>query len=733
MSEKSEIVKSELLPEYAIDVDGLKVSKGTLEKLGRHLAERHRRLSNLREQSKWEIANADSFDAYHMVPPKKDLPYAGAPNLRCPYTRIAVDSLVANDKYALFGQDNFCRIEPDYVSKDFIQAADKGAKYLTYCLRYEADFYTVVDDALKKARIFGVAYLEPRYEKQEVWETRKVEETIVEPIVEQVMDPLTGEVSEKLSIKERKTKRTTKDKKTLFDGIKLESIPVENILVSNFFRTIQDAVAHDVVFKKVSLTLKKIKDRTKLADDKKPFYIDEQVKQIEHLVTKRMLDKQTQLEQAREALDGFDLEERCDQESVDLEEAHLWYDVDGDGLAEKVMVTIEPRSGVIIRVALAPCRIEELRPYPMDERFMGERVFDIIKHAADEWESIHNGRVIKNDWSNNAIFFYRSGGKFNPQEVTLVPGHGYPMDSPTDVYFPQIQGPGPSGYQEEAILTSLMERLLGLSENMQGVTTSRDITATENLNLNQKAGIRSSSPLGRIVTSLERVLDHIWELNAECAPEEKEFYVVGKGQGVRLFDRITRSDFNVRLKFKFNIASIHDQQVLRDTWLMAFRMFRQDPLIMSHPAAAYDLFKNTLKGMNIHLDIPKPPQADALSPLEEQEMFQKGEMPEPVPGEDYDEHLKQHMAWLQTESFRDWDEDAQQAFLEHIDKTKILKQTLEAANLNKSGVFEGMPQGAEGMEMPGMTASQNPSQMMNNMRVGETSKSAMQNNQNGGY
>jgi hypothetical protein len=724
MSDNYEIKKSEMLPEYGVSVDGLNISQATLDKLGRDLKDRFDRLERLRQASNWERENAEAYEAYHMVPPNRELPYEGAPNLRCIFDRVAVDSLVANDKYALFGQDNFAKVEPDYVSKDFISVADKGSKFLTYQLRYEADFYSVVDDALRKARLFGIAYLEPRYEKQEVWETCRVETVEMVPEI----DPLT----QTMKLEEKKTVRTEKKKKTIFDGVRLDSIPVENILVSNFFRDLEEAVKHDVVIKKTTTTFKKLKDRSKETKGAKALYIANQVKQLESFVTNKVLNEMSDLQQAKKLLDGFELIERCEKEVIELGEAHLWEDVDGDGITEKITATFEPNTGLVVRVVLTPCRIVPLRPYPIDERFLGEKVHNIIKPVCEEWESIHNGRVVKNDWSNNTFFFFRAGGRFNPQEVQLRPGRGYPMDSPNDIYFPQITGPGPSGYQEEGLLNNYFERLLGLSENMQGVTSSRDVTATENINLSQKAGIRSSSPLGRIVTSLERVLEHIWALNAECSPKEKEYFVVGSSNGVPLFDKMTRSDFSVQLKFKFNIATIHDQQLLRDTWLMAFKMFRQDPLIMSHPAASYELFKNTLRGMGIQLDIPKPPQAEAISPSEEHEMIEKGLQIEPVPGEDYDYHLKMHKAWTETDKFKEWPAEKQMELMSHIDMTKILKQTIEAANLNKSGVFEGMPGGeAAQPQLPGMTLSRNPSQTFNNVRTGESGKSQQQNSRNG--
>jgi hypothetical protein len=721
MEPTKEILKAELEPEYALDTDILKITAARMDTLGSDLKDRFDSLTKDQEVSALIEDWAEDLAAYHLLEPKRELPYEGAPNLRCVLTRIGVDASHANRMYAFCGQENYVKVEPDYISRDFVNVADKGAQYLTYQLRYEADFYTALDDADRKADMYGIGYLEPRYCRKVSYDTIKK----TEMVEQQVIDPLTGQVT----TEQKPRTKTVREERVVFDGIKIDSLPVENVVVSPYFRSIEEAVENDVVFKKCPKKFRAIKAGTQ---GDSPLYIKSQVDKLETACRGRILDRFSKLEQERRRLDKFDITRQTDDEVVNLVEAYLWEDVDGDGKPEEIKAVFDSESGTIIRVSLSKCRIVELRPRPVDERFHGESIRRASDPILKEWESIHNGRVIKNDWSNNTFFFYQAGGRFNPQETQLKPATGYPVDNPNSVYFPQISGPGPSGYQEESLLMNYWERIIGISENMQSVGGSKDTTATENINLNQKASIRQSNQVSRVSMALEKLLSHMWDLNRECAPATKEYFVVGLGKGGRTFDKMAREDYASQVKFKLQISTIFDQQLQRDTWLMAFRMFRQDPLVMNHPAAAYELFKNTLRGMNITLDIPKPPQAEALSPSEEHELMRKGEQPEPVPGEDYDEHLRRHTSWMKTEEFDKWSPEEKQALAEHIDKTKILKQTLESANLNKSGIFEGMP-GGQQPQMPGMTASKNPSQQMNNMRIGETSKSAMQNLQNGQY
>ena len=150
---------------------------------------------------------------------------------------------------------------------------------------------------------------------------------------------------------------------------------------------------------------------------------------------------------------------------------------------------------------------------------------------------------------------------------------------------------------------------------------------------------------------------------------------------------------------------------------------------MQHPAAFYELTKQTMKAVGLEINIPKPEQAKTKSPFVEHDMIMAGKLVEPVIGEDLDEHLAAHEALIKSDEFKAWSEEAQMALILHRDKTMAQKSLLESANLNQSGIFPGAgPMGAEGT--PAMTATRNPSQTFNNLKVGESGKSQKQNVQN---
>lgn len=719
MEEQTTVVKSEAVPSYEVGANALDVSQDVLDRIGKEYAERYFRLRRARERSSWEQDVADAFDAYHLNPPKKPLPYEGAANLRCVLPRIGADSFHANVMYTIFGNGFSAKVQPDYTSKDYIVEADKGADFLKVVLEHECGLYAAVDNADWKAETYGVGYLEPRYVRQVAFDIERYKDERIVPEI----DPVSGEVTE------RKTSRwkTRKVKRTLFDGVKIDSLPVRSVTVSPFVRDLKQAVEHDAVFKDYRAQLKTLRMQAKDYDDQPAYYIKGQVEKVSLWATAKVVSgDDSLLEQAKQDFDGFSLHDKVCAEALDLVEVYAWEDVDGDGTPENVCFSLHPESGTVMRVSLTPCRITEIRPRPVDERFYGEGIYKAGLPLFEEWEAVHNWRVNAGQWENMPMGVYEAGGRFNPEEITFTPGHFYPVDRAGGVQFLQTPGVRPSYYQEENLLLMYFERIFGLNENMQGVVSSKDTSATENIQVTQRSGIRFSNPMNRIMQAINEVVGNVWDLYGKCAPADKEYYLTGIGKAGRVL-KMTKGDYKNQLKFKLEVSSIFDVQLMRDTWMLAFKMFRADPMVGAHPAAVYELFKNTMKGMGINLDIPKPPQADVLSPSLEHELMAKGQEVEPEIGEDYEEHLRQHLAFTQTEEYEEWSDEDKQALLVHIDKTQILKKTIEQNNLNRSGVYEGgmAPEG------PSVTATRNPSQLFNNMRVGESGPSAGANVRNG--
>lgn len=731
MSDKVELIKSEQYPDYTSDESStVNLSEAKLVVLGSELQDRFRRYSGYRERAQWEEEKAEAFDSYHMVPKERKAAFAGAANLRCVLPRIGCDSWASNVIYGIMGNGNKPTVKPKLVLPEFQDTARRTADFLSFQLEHEADFYNVLDDALHKASIYGIAYLEPRYVKECAFVTEK--ETTEEVIPE--TDPTTGEIT----LRRVKKSKTIKRKKSTFDGIKIDSLPVESIYISPFARSIEDAVRNDILFKKTRRTWESIKQRSREGyEGEDPFYMPKAVKQLEGMVTKKVLqvDQNSMLEQRKADLDGFWLDAKLGQEALDLVEAHLWKDIDGDNIPEKICVTFEAETGIILRVSMAPCRIVEIRPWPVDERFYGHGLPKITEQICTEWEAIHNMRVNAGQWENTVFGFFRASGRFDPSAITIQPGMFYPVDSPHDVSFAPTPTVRNSYFQEEGLLINYFERVTALTENIQGVTNQRQSTATEQMQATQKASIRLSNPLTRVVMALEKMLGHMVDLNRECAPEDKEYAVSGVGS-YPVFSKVSRNDYNTQLSFKLDINTVFDEEMERNKWLLVYRMFIQDPNVAQHPASAYELSMNTLRALGVRLNVPKPPQAKIVSPLEKIEMIKAGiRPPEPAPGEDTDEALKIYMSIIQSDKIKEWKPEWVKELMVLVDETKILQQTLQAGSLNQSGMVPpGMLEmlggaGAPGGTQPGITASRNPNQKNNVARVGQTSMSELNNAQ----
>ena len=723
MGVETEIKKTEALPIYE---SGSKYQvnppKEVLYELGKHLQIRYAKLKQITERSQWEIDKGKAFSAYHLAPKKRPLPFPGAANLSSPLPRIGVDSFHANVMASIFVDGTKMVIEPDIVQKDFANSSRKAAMYMTYVLNHECDFYNILDDADRKAQMYGIGYLEPRYLIEEAYDTVEVTEKKKEIAI----DPNTGELIEQ----ENNITRIEKKKRKIFDGTKIDSIPVEAIRISPFFKTIEEAVKQDVVFKDFKISISELKERSKKRKDgKSAVYIKDQVDQILPGLVGKATKNLSPLDQAMSEKDGFYRDIAVGPELTDLCEAFLWWDIDKDELKEEIKAIFDPQTGTVLRVSLTKCRIVELVPRPIDGRFYGDGIPKICETLDEEWENYHNTRSNAGQWENTTFGFYRAGGRFNPTAITIMPGKFYPVDDPREVQFAQPPRVGQSYMSEEQMILSYFERIFALDENMQGVASSRRRTATESINVANRGSIRFGNPFNRIVNQLNKLMDHVWELNMECAPAEKEFYVVGT-DGSPIFDKMGAYDFTKPMKFSISVSSIFDQQITRDTMLLAYRLFLVNPYVQQHPETLWKLSQEALDTLKIKLSLPKPPQADHMSPYEEHELFKKGEFPEPVIGEDYDHHLKVHLATLNSPELENWDDEAIKGLVLHIDKTNILKTTLESSNLNKSG----MPDlGAMNPmnKQPGVTANRNPTQTFNTMRVGETGNSMRQNMMNG--
>lgn len=712
------------LPEHAAEAEQIETISGDkLAKLGTDAKTRLDELKALRLSSRYDEERQKDFDSYHMIPPAKPLPYAGYPNMACPLPRIGADTFHANVLFTFGGQEGTFTVLPDFLSRSHMDVARRSAQYMTYVLNYEADLYTALDKADMDANKYENGFLKARYVIQEEW----VNQTVTEESVVPEVNPTTGEIIRK-TVKKSKKQRV---KKTIFDGAKVERLSPQNIYASPFFESVQDAVNKDYLFEVEHYNTRFLEENTIAPEGGKAFFNKAAVAKVKEARRNAVVSR---LERTKQKYDGYQVDREVELTPVELAEAHFRTDIDGDGLAEKVALVFETETGIPLRISFAKCRIVKLTPRPVDGRWDGESIRKVGSTIVTEWEAIHNQRVAKGQWSNLPFFFYKSGGRFNPQMVTLMPGKGYPMESPGDVNFPQPPPPDPSYYNEEQLLLTYFDRVLALGDIIQGVQAKGEQSATNTIQSAQRAGIRLANPINRIGTALEELVGHIWDLNKLCAPLVKEFKVAGVGDGTPIFDRMSRSDYDTQVGFKLHMATMYDIQILKDSAMLNYRTFITNPLITSDPAAFYDLSKQTMEALGMKVKMQVPEQAKAKSVFEVIDLIEEGKHIDPSVGIDPDEHLTAIQAFITSEDFQQWTTEQAAALYLYYDKVQVLKQTLEAGNLNQAGIFKGqndMGGGEMPQTPPTMTANRNPTQHFNTMRVSNSPQSMRQNLTNG--
>lgn len=716
-----DIINVENLPAYQSESAQIeKISAEKLLDLGKKAKARLDELKNIRLSSRYEEERQKDFEAYHMIPPRKPLPYVGYPNMACPLPRIGTDTFHANVMFTFGGQEGQFNVLPDFLSSQHMDEAKRAAQYMTYVLNYEAGLYMALDKADMDCNKYENGFLKARYVIQEEWVTRIVEsETVVSKV-----DPETKQVTRDV----KKTKKRERVKEIVFDGVKVERLNPANVYASPFFETVADAVDKDYLFEVEHYNVRFLEENTIANGDDKPFFNKAAVDEIK---TSRRNGIVSRLERNKQQYDGYQVDMEVTLSPVELAEAHFRTDIDGDGLAEKVALVFDTETGIPVRASFAKCRIVKLTPRPIDGRWDGESVRKVASTLVTEWEAIHNQRVAKGQWSNLPFFFYKSGGRFNPQAITLMPGKGYPLEDPSSVNFPQVPPPDPSYFNEEQLIMNYFDRVLALGDVIQGLQGKGDASATNTIQSTQKSGIRLANPINRIGFALHELVAHIWDLNKLCAPEVKEFKVAGIGDGTPIFKKMSRTDYNTQVGFKLNMATLADVQMVRDTAMLNYRTFITNPMVTSNPASFYQLTQNTMDALGVKVKIPQPDQAKVKSVFEIIDLIEDGQQPDPTVGIDPDEHMAGLKAFMESPEFEEWSTEQKMALYLYYDKVQILKQTLQSANLNQSGVFEGMngvgqpPQGqpGNGPVPPTMTASRNPSQTMNRMRVSNSPQS----------
>lgn len=647
-------------------------------------------------ESEW----ADNQNRYESTFAKASGLWAGSSDIRPPLSRVVSDTLQAIYMNSLFGNRSKVKAYP--IGVDDAPKAAKNEKYMRYVLDQEVEMYDLADkfttDFLGPT---GNAFLEPRY----VLEQEDREERVVELIPENPDDPQ----SPKQSVERMDTYT-----ETVFDGNKVDIIPSEHIYAGTVWENALEAAERDLLIKVMPQSLEEIRRKAKGVNPK--YHNGDKLESLPSYTNPSLLTL------AKQKTDQISKEYLQGRIVIRNSEVYLWWKVKGDK-EERIIVTMDIESGVVFRVIKGRCRIVHLKAYPVRGRFWGRSPLSIVKPLQKHLDAIVNQRVDAGTIANLPHGFYRAGGTFNPQVFSIMPAHMYPVENPGDVAWAPTPKVDSSLYNEEAKVWEYIERLFGLNENQQGVANKSATTATEAIEISRRASVKFGSPFQRIVHQLNPLLKHIHDLNYEFAPAEKTFRILGR-DGVPVFAKYTRDDSKARLNYAFEVETIFDEQLARDTMLLVFRLFRGDPQIMLNKAYLYRLTRDAMEAVvgDSTAYLPVPEEAKLPSAEEAIQLILGGELMEPKPGIDAENYLRVFASFIDAEEFKTFRDDQQHQILGFFVKVKFMKEVFDKFNLNMSGQYEGLMQ-QQAAGLPAVTSSKNPSSTFNQMKVGETGNS----------
>ena len=262
---------------------------------------------------------------------------------------------------------------------------------------------------------------------------------------------------------------------------------------------------------------------------------------------------------------GFSqLDNDNDLDRYEIYEAYASADVDGSGINSEIIVWVHAKTREILRATYLN-RVNKAgdRPFAKIDfhkrpgEVYGMGLIEILHPLTTEMDAMHNMRIDFGMLSTMPYGFYRPSSSIEPEEIELRPGALIPVDNPqTDVFFPNLGNRTVFGFQEEAALQTMIERLTGISDLSLGVLSSQQgatRTATGARALIGEASANLDVHLRRLNVGWKKILETILHTLQQRMPQGFSFRVTGQ-DGADYFAQIKDRE-QIMGDFDFDLSS----------------------------------------------------------------------------------------------------------------------------------------------------------------------------------
>lgn len=592
MAKKNKKIKQiDTHPEALAKVQEVKMATG----------DRQEFVDNLREKVKNDISAREQRDEkllrwykkrYGIRPATKSFPFPGASNIHIYLTDEKIRKMKPNYINLAFEGDPV--VDFQIVGDTPLQVAQNAELLMDWLLKYRMNqapglnyfraLSISVDRMLEKGKGFLKViwdYIEknetviinleniPQEIKTKLADPLLTEEELIQMVIAFTkLDPNDGnDVKQIFKVIEQFKKRETiikyKKRVVVYSGPRVMPIDDKDLIVPTFATDIQSCprITH-----KIYLTINDLKVRQKNGKYENVNKVLENYDDGTGGRTNTTGDISTStdaLESLKRTREGVEEMSKNESELVEIWEIYTLYDIDGDGVDEKVVLTLDPVSGEVLRFIEFPY---DHGKWPFivldfelnDDRFYSQRGLpELLDHYQTELTVQENAKLDRMTLANSLQFKYRIG-TINPNNVRFIPGQGIPVHRMDDVQELQIANLDISFDRE-------MDKIRGLAETYIG-QPDLDLSAFTSGSKERRTAFEVSEVvnLGKQVFSfdarlfkgsLHNLYDQVFELWIQYGPDEIEIKVTGENSLSKIKKADIIGNFIIVPNAEFSILS----------------------------------------------------------------------------------------------------------------------------------------------------------------------------------
>jgi len=300
---------------------------------------------------------------------------------------------------------------------------------------------------------------------------------------------------------------------------------------------------------------------------------------------------------------------------IKIWEFYGWYDLKGNGVQQKCVITLAPDFDKTLRKISLPFYSGE---YPFvklfyelkDDRWFAHRgIPEMIEDIVKEIDMQHNQKLDQQTMRNSPMYVYRAG-MINKNTVQFIFGQGLPAQGlqPLNDLIAPINNNNPnvefSYEKEQMLLESKVEELLGqVDYTLQSMINKRQPRTLGEVNLQANSAQQVFSlDADMCRTAHEQLFNWIWDLWCQYGDDEYEFMYFGK-EG---WEPIKLSKEEIQGKYKITVRG-NDQNTnpqVRIQKAQMILMAQQNQMAIQTGVITPVNIANGLKRFYQELDIP---------------------------------------------------------------------------------------------------------------------------------